>query len=272
MRNILLIQFRKNKLIANQEKKCLLKILKKKGVNLTSENLFLEKAEILSKYLTRVDGIIIGGSGEFSFSKKNNYLDLFKKIKESAPFIKKAIKKDIPILGICLGHQYLSYIFGSKVTSEEKQKEFGTFNVHLTPVGKKDPIFYSIVDNFLAQQGHEDCVKSLPKNAILLAKSDNCKIEGFKIKNKNVYGVQFHPELEKKDSKARLKMAGIKEGIEFKESPLAKKVIINFLKLKQKKTLHHEESCAMRHRRSDSNAQPLVLETNALPIELRRLP
>lgn len=232
MNNILLIQFRKNKVIAYQEKKCLLKILKKRGVSLTSKNLFLEKAEALSKLSRKIDGIIIGGSGEFSFSQKDNYFDLFKKIKESAPFIKEAIKNDIPILGICLGHQYLNYIFGSKIISEEKQEEFGTFNVQLTSAGKKDRIFYGMTEDFLAQQGHEDCVESLPKNTVLLAKSDNCKIESFRIKDKNVYGVQFHPELEKKDSEARLKMVNVREKIEFKESPLAKKVILNFLNLK----------------------------------------
>ena len=186
----------------------------------------------MPKFFAGIDRIIIGGSGEFSFSKKDNYPDLFKKIKESVPLIKEVIENNIPILGICLGHQYLSYVFGSRIISEEKQEEFGTFNIHLTLAGKKDAIFHGITEDFLAQQGHEDCVNSLPKNAVLLAKSDNCKIESFKIKNKNIYGVQFHPELEKKDSEVRLKLANVKEKIEFKESPLAKKIILNFVNLK----------------------------------------
>lgn len=195
-----------------------------------SVNIFSDTAVSLSEHFSEIDGVIIGGSGEFSFSEKNISPDLFKNIKKSVPFIKRSVKKNIPILGICLGHQLLGYVFGSKIINS--QRTFGTFPVQLTPAGKKDPLFNGIPERFLAQQGHQDSIQRLPKGAVLLAESDNCKIEAFKIKNKNVYGVQFHPELGKKSSEERLLMTNLDRSIKFKKSPYTKKIISNFLDLK----------------------------------------
>lgn len=228
MNKIFLIQFRNNKKIAKQEKECIEKIA---GEKIKTKNIFIKP--LLKKDFFGVSKIIIGGSGDFGFSKKTELVKLYKKIVKTFPFIKNAIGKNIDILGICLGHQYIAHLFGSEIISDKKQKEFGTFNIYLNSFGKKDPLFFNLPEKFLSQEGHEDCVKKLPKEAILLASSDRCKIESFKLKNKNVYGVQFHPELSAEDSKNRMKMINSEEKVYFMESPLVSKVIKNFVNLRQ---------------------------------------
>lgn len=231
-KQILLIQLRERKSIADNESKCLAKAIGNKAA-IKSHNFFIGKIGLKIKDLENISGIIIGGSGEFSFSEKENNLRLFKQVKKAIPIIKIAIKKNIPILGICLGHQFLAYIYGSKIVRDNNQKEIGAVNIFLSKAGKGDKIFLGVPSVFLAQEGHGDCVLSIPKKAVLLAKSKKCKIQAFRIK-KNIYGVQFHPELNnKKDILLRAKIYSNYniniDKLDLRTSPFGKKIINNFV-------------------------------------------
>jgi len=101
--------------------------------------------------------------------------------------IKELIKKNIPIFGICLGHQILALALGA----ETKKMKLG----HR---GANHPVKNLIKDNVeITSQNHgfEIIKESLPKNIQITHKSlfDNC-IEGIKLKNKPVFSVQYHPE------------------------------------------------------------------------------
>lgn len=238
-KNILLIQFRINSLIVRQEEKCILKSLGKEVI-LSSKNIFKNNVNLPLKDLDKIDGIIIGGSGEFSISKKGKNKDLWGKINKVTPFIKKAIGKGVPILGICFGHQYLAHVLGSKIINDKRQEEVGAFPISLTAHGKKNPLFKHLPANFIVQEGHEDCVEKLPTGAVLLAEGKKCKIQSFHLGN--VYGVQFHPELyREQDVKFRANLSSNymkgKEKINFISCPESKKVLQNFLSTTTKDAL-----------------------------------
>ena len=105
--------------------------------------------------------------------------------------LKDAIDRDIPIFAICLGTQLLAVAGGGKVERAELG-EVGIYEIRRNEVA--DSIF-----NFdapvPAAQWHEDQVTVLPTDATLLASSELCENQIYRI-GTNTYGVQFHPEID----------------------------------------------------------------------------
>ncbi len=101
-------------------------------------------------------------------------------------------KANFPILGICAGHQYIARFFGGEA-KPAKKPEFGKIQLIIL---KEDTIFEGVPKKSIVWESHNDEVTKLPSSFICLAKSESCKIQAMKHKNKPFYGFQFHPEVE----------------------------------------------------------------------------
>ena len=107
--------------------------------------------------------------------------------KYAIKIIKELIKNNLPIFGICLGHQILALTLGAK-----------TKKMKLGHRGANHPVKNLSKDNVeITSQNHgfEIVKENLPKNIEVTHKSlfDNC-IEGIRLKNKPIFSVQYHPE------------------------------------------------------------------------------
>ncbi|XOU94620.1 MAG: glutamine-hydrolyzing GMP synthase [Candidatus Kerfeldbacteria bacterium] len=120
---------------------------------------------------------------------------------------------NVPILGICFGLQLISHQLGGKIERSSK-KEYGPTVINITTSGK---LFAGISKKQMTWMSHGDKVSKLPAGFRALASSDNCKYVAISNEKKNIFGLQFHPEV-----------SHTKNG---------KKILGNFIKLtKAKKT------------------------------------
>ena len=112
---------------------------------------------------------------------------------EKAPLPPKEIfDLNIPILGICYGMQAMAHCLGGKVEKSLK-REFGKT---LTKFDTGLPIFKNIKDKSSVWMSHVDCVSRLPEGFVSAAQTANTKNAAMANKEKKLYGIQFHAEVE----------------------------------------------------------------------------
>lgn len=119
--------------------------------------------------------------------------DKYRHIKVEMQLIEEALKKEIPILGICLGAQLLAHVLGSPVR-ESKEKEIGWCDLDMTKEGLIDPLFSHFKPKEKIFQLHGDTF-DIPISATQLASSNICEGQAFKYGDK-AYGIQFHLEVD----------------------------------------------------------------------------
>ena len=129
-----------------------------------------------------VRGIILSG-GPLNVYQINKY-----------SFDKKILELNIPILGICFGHQILSKLNGGRVR-QSKHREFGLANIFKKRDSLLTKNFYGVKKTKEVWMSHADQVSKLPKNFQVIASSTNSKYAIVENKLKKYYGIQFHPEV-----------------------------------------------------------------------------
>ena len=129
-----------------------------------------------------VKGIILSG-GPLNVYQINKY-----------SFDKKILQLNLPILGICFGHQILSKLNGGKV-KQSKHREFGLASIQKKGNSLLTNNFFGIKRSKEVWMSHADQVSKLPKNFRVIASSTNSKFAIVENNKKKLYGIQFHPEV-----------------------------------------------------------------------------
>ena len=106
--------------------------------------------------------------------------------------IVKSLYKKIPILGVCLGHQIIGQVFGSKIVQAKKLMHGKTSKI----ISKKLGILKNLPKSFEATRYHSLIIdkKTLSKHLEITAESKDGLVMGVQHKKYAVHGVQFHPE------------------------------------------------------------------------------
>ncbi len=131
----------------------------------------------------RYDGVVISGS-------QTSVYDDEPWTHELTAWARGAHRADVPMLGVCWGHQFLAQALGGRVV------DMGEYELGYREVERvgDDPLFADVPTPFTAFQTHSDRVAELPPGAVELARNDH-GVQAFRLGS--TYGVQFHPEYDR---------------------------------------------------------------------------
>ncbi len=127
-----------------------------------------------------VIGVILSGSPFSVYDEKSFKPDL------------SAIRGRYPVLGICYGAQYLSWVSGGSV-EPAGSREYG--RARLCGVDAGCALFKGISDGAQVWMSHGDTITSVPDSFKVVASTDKVRIAAFAVEGEPTWGVQFHPEV-----------------------------------------------------------------------------
>jgi GMP synthase (glutamine-hydrolysing) len=154
-------------------------------IGVSSTNIRVDLGETVPDLRT-YDAVIFAG-GEY---RPDDFEDaVFRTERER---MTEALEANVPILGICLGHQLLAYWLGGKV--ESGRWEIGWLPVKVNDSGLADPLLAGAGQTFYAFLWHGDQISKLPEGAVLLASTETCPVQAYRLQDYPVWGVQFNPQ------------------------------------------------------------------------------
>jgi GMP synthase (glutamine-hydrolysing) len=155
----------------------------------------MEAAPLPALDLDAYAGIFVGG-GPFNSSdaplEKSPVQHRVER--ELGLLLDEVVERDFPFFGACYGVGTLGVHQGG-VIDRAYAEPISAVRVRLTEEGAADPVLAGMAPEFEAFVGHKEACSVLPPNAVLLASSDACPVQMFRVKQ-NLYATQFHPELD----------------------------------------------------------------------------
>lgn len=103
----------------------------------------------------------------------------------------KILNLELPILGLCYGHQLIAQMIGGNVRPAE-HREYGSA---YAKIDKAVGVLKGLAKKQKVWMSHGDTVFSIPSEYEILAHTENCPVAAFKHKERLIYGVQWHPEV-----------------------------------------------------------------------------
>jgi GMP synthase (glutamine-hydrolysing) len=155
----------------------------------------MEAAPLPELRLDDYAGIFVGGSPFNTSDPEPAKSAVQRRVEgELRGLLDEVVVRDFPFFGACYGVGTLGVHQGG-VVDRTYAEPIGPVRVQLTDAGAADPLLAGMRPEFDAFVGHKEAVRSLPRNAVLLATSASCPVQMFRVQN-NLYATQFHPELD----------------------------------------------------------------------------
>jgi GMP synthase (glutamine-hydrolysing) len=108
---------------------------------------------------------------------------------------------DLPILGICAGHQFMARHYGGDC-SEAESPEFGAMEITLNDGG--GTLFQETPETQVVWESHNDEVTIVPDGFFITASSPSCQVQAMENDDGNRFGLQFHPEVNDSEYGAKI--------------------------------------------------------------------
>ncbi|MDQ7730787.1 glutamine amidotransferase [Halomonas sp. SpR8] len=142
--------------------------------------------QLTAPALDSLTGIVITGSHSM-VSDAEPWSEALK------PWLQEALASDIPMLGVCYGHQLMAAAFGGVSDYHPAGRESGTHTVRLTQAGQQDPLFCQLPERFVAHLSHAQTVMQPPHGSTVLAHNSHDAHQALRYGPRQ-WSVQFHPE------------------------------------------------------------------------------
>jgi len=191
--------------------------------------------------INEINGLLVLG-GPMGLADLDNHR--YSWLASEIQFIEKALLSEIPLIGVCLGAQLLAYVAGGSVetlTCEHSGVQYPEVGwAPITPLEQlnNEPVLRNFKSPLNVLHWHSDRIV-LPESATLIASSDRCKEQMFRIGPAS-YGLQFHAELE-----GEMMNRWIVEDIDFVSRSLGdegKSLLLRQQKIWEKKTQLRREN------------------------------
>ena len=136
-----------------------------------------------------IGSVLITGSSAM-ITDRTNWME------NTEQWLQEAVRRRIPTLGICFGHQLLAIALGGTVIDNPHGVETGTVSLRLETHASSDPLLGKLTEKVSVQTCHSQVVTSLPPGALRLARTDLDENQSF-VLGGHAWGIQFHPEFNK---------------------------------------------------------------------------
>ena len=186
----------------------------------------------ISQIDSTVKGIILSG-GPLNVYESNKY-----------SFDKRILFKNVPVLGICFGHQILSKVMGGRV-KQSKHREFGLANIYKKNDSQIIQNFFKNKKSAKVWMSHADQVSKLPKNFKVVASTQNSNFAIVENKAQKFCGVQFHPEVTHTENGIKILSNFIFLICKFKKNWSSKDQKIKLIKEVQNQVGNNKVICAL---------------------------
>ncbi len=114
---------------------------------------------------------------------------------ETKQLVREAARRDVPTLGICLGHQLVAVALGGRVSPNSRGQQLGLLPVGWTGQACRDDLMGDLVGTPVGVQWNDDLVTDLPTGTVVLAHTEHGELQAARFAP-TVWGVQLHPEVD----------------------------------------------------------------------------
>ena len=153
----------------------------------------LEQEPLGDVDLDAYSGLILGGSPFTGSDEEKSDVQLRVEAELQALTVE-ALERDFPFLGACYGIGIIGSVVGGTLDAKYAEPVSAPV-ITVNEAGRADHLFEVMPPTFKAFVGHKEAVHSLPDSAVVLASSEGCPVQAFRV-GQNVYATQFHPELD----------------------------------------------------------------------------